>query len=209
MTTTVNKAHKLSHRWGQLFSNFLLSPEDERATSKPNQSVAETESPQSLHSFMQQTLQERRTVKPAADLPTARILFVSEDNAARTQVASAYARFLGGEQVFVRSVGTTPAFEVNPLVIEVLKERNVPTDDLKPKTINPHTVANVDEVVLFSNATDLGTDVNTWDITKKMHDKAEVHAMCDAVEKHVRELLQKHGITPQPHNYLTPEFLAA
>lgn len=209
MTTTVNKAHKLSHRWGQLFSNFLLSPEDERATSNANQPIVEAENPQSLHSFMQQTLQQRRAAKPAADLPTARILFVSEDNAARTQVASAYARLLGGDQVFVRSVGTTPAFEVNPLVIEVLKERNVPTDDLKPKTFNPHTVASVDEVVLFGNSSDLGSEVNTWDITPDMHDKAQVHAMCDSIEQHVRKLLQKHDIEPQPHNYLAPEFLAA
>lgn len=209
MTLTMKKTTKLSTRWGQLFSNFLLSPEEQKTTHEPAGKVVETDTPQALHAFMKQTLRENRSAKPAEGAPTCSILFVSEDNAARTQIASAYARFLGGEQVFVRSVGTTPAYQVDPAVIEVLKERGIPTEDLKPKTFNPHSVNSVDEIIIFGEGTNIGDAAQTWDITKHTDDKTHIHAMCDAVEAHVRELLIKFNIKPTPHDTVIPEFLAA
>ena len=98
---------------------------------------------------------------------------------------------------------------MDPAVIEVLKERGVPTEDLKPKTFNPHSVKSVDEIIIFGEDTNIGDAAQTWDITKHTDDKARIHAMCDAVEAHVRELLIKFNIEPTPHDTVIPEFLAA
>lgn len=205
MTILDFQPKKLSLRWGQLFNTFLPTPQER--TGEPK--AGETEPSQSLHAFMHKTLNEHRGTKPDVTLPTSRILFVSQDNAARTQIASAYARWLGGEQVLVRSVGLDPAYHVDPLVIEVLNERGIPTDDLKPKTFNPHSVGNVDEVIIFGSGADISDDAKTWDITKATNSKAEVNAMCDEVEAHVRKLLVALDIKPTPHNEIIPEFLAA
>ncbi|GAA1471311.1 phosphotyrosine protein phosphatase [Corynebacterium felinum] len=200
------KSTKLSSRWGQLFNAFLV--DDQAATKASSPTLAgENDSPHSLHEFMRHTLAQREHNPRSAEC--SRILFVSEDNAARTQIASAYARFLGGEKVFVRSVGTSPAFQVDPLVIEVLKERGVPTEDLKPKTFNPHTVDRVDEVIIFGETTTIDSHAQTWEITKDTSDKQLVHYMCDEVETHVRNLLLKLGIEPKPHTDMSPEFMAA
>lgn len=208
MTILDFQPKKLSLRWGQLFTTFLQTPQERTGESKRAE-TGETEPSQSLHAFMQQTLNEHRGSKLDDALPTSRILFVSDDNAARTQIASAYTRWLGGEQVFVRSVGLTPAYHVDPLVIEVLNERGVPTDDLKPKNFNPHTLGNIDEIIIFDDAAHVSDDVKTWNITKNISTKADIHAMCDEVEARVRKLLNTLGITPTPHKNIIPEFLAA
>jgi len=206
MTILDFQPKKLSLRWGQLFTTFLQTPQERTGESKRAE-TGETEPSQSLHAFMQQTLNEHRGSKLDDALPTSRILFVSDDNAARTQIASAYTRWLGGEQVFVRSVGLTPAYHVDPLVIEVLNERGVPTDDLKPKNFNPHTLGNIDEIIIFDDDAHVSDDVKTWNITKNISTKADIHAMCDEVEARVRKLLNTLGITPTPHKNIIPEFL--
>ncbi|WP_454950048.1 arsenate-mycothiol transferase ArsC [Corynebacterium matruchotii] len=208
MTILDFQPKKLSLRWGQLFTTFLQTPQERTGESKRAE-TGETEPSQSLHAFMQQTLNEHRGSKLDDALPTSRILFVSDDNAARTQIASAYTRWLGGEQVFVRSVGLAPAYHVDPLVIEVLNERGVPTDDLKPKNFNPHTLGNIDEIITFDDDAHVSDDVKTWNITKNISTKADIHAMCDEVEARVRKLLSTLGITPTPHKNIIPEFLAA
>ncbi|MCS4536001.1 phosphotyrosine protein phosphatase [Corynebacterium sp. HS2168-gen11] len=199
--------HKLSHRWGQLFSTFLV--EEEKPASADVAAPIDSDSTDDLLDFMQQTIKAHHSDHAAAAGPACRILFVSEDNAARTQIASAYTRYLGGEQAFVRSVGLSPAYCVDPVVIEVLKERGVPTEDLKPKTFNPHSLHNIDEVISFGANTKIGNNAQTWTIPKNTDDKALVHRMCDEVEAHVRQLLTKLGIEPRPHSDLIPEFMAA
>ena len=111
--------------------------------------------------------------------------------------------------MFVRSVGLAPAYHVDPLVIEVLNERGVPTDDLKPKNFNPHTLGNIDEIITFDDDAHVSDDVKTWNIAKNISTKADIHAMCDEVEARVRKLLNTLGITPTPHKNIIPEFLAA
>ena len=50
------------------------------------------------------------------------VLFVCVHNAGRSQMAAAFLRHLGGDQVVVRSAGTAPADSVNPAVVEAMLE---------------------------------------------------------------------------------------
>lgn len=53
-----------------------------------------------------------------------KVLFISLHNSARTHIAEALLRELGGERFDAHSAGLEPS-RINPLVIEVLKEENI------------------------------------------------------------------------------------
>ena len=50
------------------------------------------------------------------------VLFVCVHNAGRSQMAAALLEHLAGDQVAVRSAGSAPAAEVNPAVVEAMRE---------------------------------------------------------------------------------------
>ncbi len=64
-----------------------------------------------------------------------RVLFICTGNSARSQMAEALLRDIGGEEYEVYSAGTAPQNEVNPFAIEVLQERGISVDGLKPKRV--------------------------------------------------------------------------
>ena len=51
-----------------------------------------------------------------------RFLFVCVENSCRSQIAEAYARMLGGDEVEVYSAGSRPSGVVNPKAIESMNE---------------------------------------------------------------------------------------
>ena len=51
-----------------------------------------------------------------------RVLFVCVENSCRSQIAEAFARMHGGENVEAFSAGSRPSGKVNPKAIEIMKE---------------------------------------------------------------------------------------
>ncbi|MFW9840635.1 MAG: arsenate reductase ArsC [Candidatus Thorarchaeota archaeon] len=76
-----------------------------------------------------------------------RILFLCTGNSARSQMAEALLRHLGGNEFEVKSAGTKPQSEVNPFAIEALKEKGIPIDGLFPKLVNDFVNEHFDLVV--------------------------------------------------------------
>lgn len=64
-----------------------------------------------------------------------RVLFLCTGNSARSQMAEALLKHLGGDDFEVYSAGTRPQKEVNPFALEVLKEKEVSVEGLYPKVI--------------------------------------------------------------------------
>ena len=58
------------------------------------------------------------------DTVKTKVLFVCNHNSARSQMAEAYLKKHGGERFEVESAGLEPA-EINPLVVEVMKEEGI------------------------------------------------------------------------------------
>ncbi len=69
-----------------------------------------------------------------------RLLFVCVENAGRSQMAQGLAEAFGKGSVEVYSAGSRPAFHINPLVIEAMKEKNIDLSGRQPKGLNdlPH-----------------------------------------------------------------------
>ena len=54
-----------------------------------------------------------------------KVLFACRENACRSQMAAAFARWHGGDRLDVNSAGSQPAESVNPLMVEVMQEKGI------------------------------------------------------------------------------------
>jgi Protein-tyrosine-phosphatase len=71
-------------------------------------------------------------------------LFVCVENAARSQMAEAFAREMGIEAA---SAGTLPASSINPDVIKVMQEIGIDMSGYKPKLLTMEMIERADVVV--------------------------------------------------------------
>lgn len=67
---------------------------------------------------------------------TLKIVFVCVENACRSQMAEGFAKALGQGEIEVYSAGSRPSFQVDPLVIEVMKEKGIDLSARRPKGLN-------------------------------------------------------------------------
>jgi protein-tyrosine-phosphatase len=75
------------------------------------------------------------------------ILFVCVENAGRSQIAEAFANKYGKDQVIASSAGNKPAERVNPVVIEVMKEKGIDISMHKPKLLTYQMGQDADLIV--------------------------------------------------------------
>ena len=76
-----------------------------------------------------------------------RVLFVCVHNAGRSQMALAYLRALGDGRVEAESAGTEPAPQVNPVVVEAMKEKGIDVSEEQPKLLTQGMVDGADRVI--------------------------------------------------------------
>ena len=76
-----------------------------------------------------------------------KILFVCVENAGRSQIAEAFANKYGKSKFVVSSAGNKPADKVNPIVVEVLKEKGIDISMNKPKLLTFQMAQDADLVV--------------------------------------------------------------
>ena len=62
-----------------------------------------------------------------------RVLFVCTENAGRSQIAEALLRQKGAGKFLVKSAGSRPAREINPLALAVLREQGIDWTGHRPK----------------------------------------------------------------------------
>jgi protein-tyrosine-phosphatase len=75
------------------------------------------------------------------------ILFVCVHNAGRSQMAAAFLQHLSGGAVEVRSAGSEPADQVNPAVVEAMREAGIDITAQKPKILTAEAVQTSDVVI--------------------------------------------------------------
>ena len=75
------------------------------------------------------------------------VLFVCVHNAGRSQMAAALLAHHADGRVDVRSAGSAPADEVNPAVVEVMREVGIDLAQVTPKLLAADDVAASDVVV--------------------------------------------------------------
>lgn len=75
------------------------------------------------------------------------VLFMCTHNAGRSQMAAGYLQALAGDLIEVRSAGSSPANEVNPVAVAAMAEEGIDISGSQPKIITPDAVQASDVVV--------------------------------------------------------------
>ncbi len=75
------------------------------------------------------------------------VLFVCVENAGRSQMAEAFFRKYAPAKYNVISAGTTPSSQLNPVVVEVMKEVGIDMTQQSPKTLSDEMIENSSKTI--------------------------------------------------------------
>ncbi|MBA3744557.1 arsenate reductase ArsC [Sporichthya sp.] len=135
------------------------------------------------------------------------VLFVCVHNAGRSQMAAALLRHHGGGRVHVRSAGSLPAGELEPVVVAAITEIGLELSDGEapayPKPLTDDVVQAADVVITMGcgDACPVypGKRYLDWDLADPAgRPLAEVRAIRDDIDARVRWLLNEIAPGPTP-----------
>ena len=75
------------------------------------------------------------------------VLFVCVHNAGRSQMAAGWLRELAGDRVEVRSAGSMPADQINPVAVQAMREVGIDITAEQPKVLTSAAVQGSDVVI--------------------------------------------------------------
>ena len=130
-----------------------------------------------------------------------RVLFACVGNSARSQMAQAFARRMGGAKVDARSGGSRPLGYVLPEAIAAMAEKGIDISRDPSKGFDEEWVsAKCDLVVTMGCGDDacpafIGKPLVDWELLDpKDKPLEEFRRVRDEIERRVRSLLQERGI---------------
>lgn len=75
------------------------------------------------------------------------VLFVCVHNAGRSQMAAGFLRDIAGDRIEVRSAGSMPAGQINPIAVEAMGELGIDITAEQPKVLTTEAVQASDVVI--------------------------------------------------------------
>jgi len=129
---------------------------------------------------------------------TKKTLFVCVENAGRSQMAEAFANHYGKGKIVASSAGVMLADRVNPVVVEVMKEKGIDISMNKPKLLTTKMAEEADEIITMGCSVEkfcpapLLKNVIDWGL-EDPKDKPidEVRQIRDEIEKRVLKLISE------------------
>jgi len=136
---------------------------------------------------------------PPSAKPTA--LFVCVHNAGRSQMAAGFLRALSDGAVEVRSAGSMPADQINPMAVEAMLEVGIDIRDEKPKILTNDAVEASDAVITMGCGDACpyypGKNYQDWELDDPAGQGLDaVRPIRDEIERRVRGLLAELGVQP-------------
>ena len=128
-------------------------------------------------------------------------LFVCVHNAGRSQMAAGYLRALSGGAVEVRSAGSLPAEQINPVAVEAMLEEGIDIRAERPKVLTTDAVQASDVVITMGcgDACPIfpGKRYEDWALDDPAGQGIEsVRPIRDAIRARVVALLAELGVEP-------------
>ncbi len=128
-----------------------------------------------------------------------RILFVCVENAGRSQMAEAFVKAYGNARIEAISAGTMPAKEVNPVVVQVMREKGIDLLPNRPKLTTNQMVQEADTIIVMGCSAEgfcpapLLNKVVDWQIEDPKGKPIEkVREIRDEIERKVKLLLDQN-----------------
>jgi arsenate reductase len=124
------------------------------------------------------------------------ILFLCVHNAGRSQMAAGFARVLGQDRVVVHSAGTAPGEELNPAVVEVMKEKGIDVTAQGPQQLTTAMGLEADVIVTMGCGDSCpvyrGKRYLDWELTDPAGRTIdEIRPIRDDIERRVAALLDE------------------
>jgi arsenate reductase (thioredoxin) len=125
-----------------------------------------------------------------------RVLFVCVHNAGRSQMAAGFLRHLAGDTIDVRSAGSEPADQINPLAVQAMREVGIDIAGQQPKLLRPED-SEASSVVITMGCGDVcpyypGQRHEDWELDDPAgQDLATVRAIRDEIRTRVERLVNE------------------
>jgi arsenate reductase len=128
------------------------------------------------------------------DTPT--VLFVCVHNAGRSQMAAGYLKALGGDRVEVRSAGSEPKDQINPVAVEAMAEEGIDITGNAPKLLTVDAVKESDVVITMGcgDACPIfpGKRYEDWELDDPAgQDLDAVRPIRDEIRRRIEQLLRE------------------
>ena len=152
-------------------------------------------------SFARERLTALAQAKGAIERPVPEVLFVCEQNAARSQMAAVFTTALSDGAVHVRSAGSMPSSELNPTVVQVMNELGLSLDESFPKPLTDDVVQAADIVITMGcgDACPIypGKRYVDWELLDPAGQSIdEVRRIRDQIKTNVSAMLVGLGVAP-------------
>ena len=124
------------------------------------------------------------------------VMFVCVHNAGRSQMAAGFLTALGKGEVEVRSAGSAPADQINPVAVEAMNELGIDISANHPKIMTPDAVE-ASDVVITMGCGDVcpyfpGVRYEDWELQDPAGQGIEtVRQVRDEIRARVEALLQE------------------
>jgi protein-tyrosine-phosphatase len=124
------------------------------------------------------------------------LLFVCVHNAGRSQMAAALAEHLSAGRVHVRSAGSQPTNEINPIVVEALRERGIELTAAYPKPLTDSALKAADVIITMGCGDSCpyfpGKRYEDWDVADPAGQPIQVvRTIRDDIQSRVTTLLRE------------------
>jgi len=127
-----------------------------------------------------------------------KVLFVCVENAGRSQMAEAFANHYGKGKVVASSAGVMLADRVNPVVVEVMKEKSIDISTNKPKLLTTNMAEEADQIITMGCSVEkfcpapLLKNVIDWGLEDPKGKPIEkVREIRDEIERRVKKLVNE------------------
>ena len=122
------------------------------------------------------------------------VLFVCVHNAGRSQMAAGFLTALAGDRIDVRSAGSMPGDQINPVAVEAMREVGIDIAGEQPKKLTEDAVKASDVVITMGCGDECpyfpGKRYEDWELTDpKGKTLEEVRPIRDDIKRRIEALL--------------------
>lgn len=128
-----------------------------------------------------------------------KVMFACRENACRSQMAAAFARFYAGGTLDVFCAGSEPAESINPLMVEAMAEKGIDMAYLNPALLDAVVSGTQPDIIVTMGCGEEcpfmpGVEMIDWDLPDPAgHPIDFMRNVRDEIEKRVRDLIEKIG----------------